>query len=463
LTLRDAGNGVRAIARALGISRGAVKRVLVSGDARPPALERAEKAEDHRDAILALLADCKGNLVRVHEELATRGIVTLSYPALTAFCRKHGIGHVPAKPAGRYPFEPGKEMQHDTSPHDAHIGGAVRRVQTASLVLAYSHRLFFQLYPRFTRFECKLFLSDGAQYHDGTCEHCMVDNTHVIVLSGTGKAMVPVPEMEAFARRLKFAFIAHEKGDANRSAQVERPFDFIERNFLAGRTFTDFADANRQARAWCDQVNARFRRAWQTSANELYRTEWPALRRLPLWLPEVYLLHQRIVDLEGFIHVDGHIYSVPYQLIGKAVEVRETRDHIRVFVGPREVAVHDKAVSTVKQRKTLAAHRPPRGQTAQQVPLLPEERELVAAGAPFADYARTLKQRAGLRWPLALRRLAQLRLDYPGPPLAAAIQTAAHYGLYDLDRLERMILRNIATAYFVVPDQRNDPEPSDEG
>jgi transposase len=463
LTLREAGHGIRAIARALSISRIAVKRVLASGDARPPPVERAEKAEAHRDAILALFAECKGNLVRVHEELAARNIVTLSYPALTAFCRKHGIGHEPKKPAGRYPFEPGKEMQHDTSPHDVHIGGAQRRVQTASLVLCHSHRLFFQFYPRFTRFECKLFLTEGAQYHDGTCEHCMVDNTHVIVLGGTGKDMVPVPEMEAFGRRLHFKFIAHEKGDANRSAQVERPFDYIERNFLAGRRFTDFADANRQARAWCDQVNAKYRRAWQTSANELYRAEWPALRRLPPWTPEVYLLHQRIVDLEGYIHVDGHIYSVPYQLIGKPVEVRETKDQIHVFVGPREVAIHDKAMSTLKLRKTLPAHRPPRGQTAPRVSPLPEERELTAAGAPFADYARTLKQRAGTRWPIALRRLAQMRLDYPAAPLAAALESAAHYGLYDLDRLERMILRNIATAYFVVPDERNDPEHSDEG
>lgn len=463
LALREAGHGIRAIARALGISRVAVKRVLASGDARPPPVERAEKAEAHRDDILALYAECKGNLVRVHEELETRGIVTLSYPALTAFCRKHGIGHEPKRPAGRYTFEPGKEMQHDTSPHDVDIGGALRRVQTTSLVLCHSHRLFFQFYPRFTRFECKLFLTEGAQYHDGTCEHCMVDNTHVIVLGGTGKDMVPVPEMEAFARRLHFTFVAHEKGDANRSAQVERPFDFIERNFLAGRTFTDFADANRQARAWCDKINAKFRRAWQASSNDLYRAEWPALRRLPPWLPEVYLLHQRIVDLEGYIHVDGHIYSVPYQLIGKPVEVRETKDHIRVYVGPREIASHDKAMSTFKQRKTLPAHRPPRGQTAAHVPPLPEERELAAAGAPFADYARILKQRAGTRWPLALRRLAQLRLDYPAAPLTAAIEAAAHYGLYNLDRLERMILRNIATAYFVVLDERNDPEPGDEG
>jgi hypothetical protein len=174
------------------------------------------------------------------------------------------------------------------------------------------------------------------------------------------------------------------------------------------------------------------------------------------------LLHQRIVDLEGYIHVDGHVYSVPYQLIGKAVEVRETKDQIRVFVGPREVAVHDKVISTLKQRKTLAAHRPPRGQAAVHVSPLPEERELTAAGAPFAEYAKTLKQRAGLRSPIALRRLAQLRLDYPAKPLAAAIETAAHYGLYDLDRLERMILRKIA-AYFVVPDERQRSGAGDEG
>ena len=75
------------------------------------------------------------------------------------------------------------------------------------------------------------------------------------------------------------------------------------------------------------QDQHKFRRSWQASSNDLYRAEWPALRRLPPWLPEVYLLHQRIVDLEGYIHIDGHTYSVPYQLVGKAVEVRESKDH----------------------------------------------------------------------------------------------------------------------------------------
>src|SRR5206468_10130508 len=56
----------------------------------------------------------------------------------------------------------------------------------------------------------------------GGCATCMIDNAHLVVLQGTGRAMVPVPEMQAFGERYHFVFKAHEKGDANRSAHVER-------------------------------------------------------------------------------------------------------------------------------------------------------------------------------------------------------------------------------------------------
>ena len=95
---------------------------------------RAEKAEPYRQQILEEWANCKGNLVRVHEELAAGG-AEISYPALTAFCRRHGIGQKPKIPAGHYHFEPGDEIQHDTSPHQAEIAGKKRNIQTASAVL----------------------------------------------------------------------------------------------------------------------------------------------------------------------------------------------------------------------------------------------------------------------------------------------------------------------------------------
>src|SRR5215471_2480374 len=92
LRLHAEGHGTRAIGQALGISRGAVRRVVREGRAQVPRLERAEKAGAYRDRILELYAACKGNLVRVHEELLSAG-AELSYQALTAFCRRHGIGY----------------------------------------------------------------------------------------------------------------------------------------------------------------------------------------------------------------------------------------------------------------------------------------------------------------------------------------------------------------------------------
>ena len=148
LKLKAAGHGTRAIARALAVARASVRRVIASGEAAPPPLIRPELAEAQRETILELYARYQGHLGRVHEELLARG-TELSYPALTAFCRKHGIGAPPQPPAGHYTFAAGEEMQHDTSPHAALIGGRLTPLQSASVVLCYSRLIFFQHYPRF--------------------------------------------------------------------------------------------------------------------------------------------------------------------------------------------------------------------------------------------------------------------------------------------------------------------------
>jgi transposase len=141
--------------------------------------------------------------------------------------------------------------------------------------------LFFQINPTFQRFDCKVFLTDALRYMGGVVERIMIDNTHVVVLRGTGREMIPVPEMEAFAERFGFRFVAHERGDANRSARVERPFSFIEGNFLAGPAFTSWADLNRQARQWCDSVNSTYRKYIRAVPRELFAIERVHLKPLP--------------------------------------------------------------------------------------------------------------------------------------------------------------------------------------
>ena len=394
--------------------------------------------------------------MRVHEELTAAG-AALSYPALTAFCRRQGIGQTPAVPAGRYHFEPGEEMQHDTSPHEVEVGGRKYKAQTASAVLCYSRLLFFQIHPTFQRFDCKVFLTDALRYMGGAPQRVMIDNTHVVVLRGTGREMIPVPEMEAFAGRFGFRFVAHERGDANRSARVERPFSFIENNFLAGRTFASWDDLNHQARQWCDRVNSTYKKHLRAVPRELFAVERLHLKPLPAWIPEVYRLHQRTVDVEGYVSVNSIRYSVPVSWIGRRVEVRETRDKIEIELDARHLVTHRRAVTPLQQRITLAEHRPPRGEGVKRGDPHPEEQAILQAAPEIAAYVTALKQKGRKVVVLALRQLLRLLKEYPREPFLAAVAEAARYGLYDLDRLERMILRRVARDYFLLPDADADP------
>ena len=441
--------GKREIARVLGVSRASVRKVLRSNSTAVPELQRPEKAEPYRQQILELFDSCQGNLVRVHEELVAGG-AELSYPALTGFCRRHGIGYAPPVPAGHYGFEPGVELQHDTSPHPLELAGKKRKVQTASAVLCYSRMLFFQCYPTFQRFDCKVFLTEALRYMGGAPARVMIDNTHVVVLRGSGRDMVPVPEMAAFGERFGFAFVAHAIGHANRSGRVERPFHFVERNFLAGRTFASWEDLNQRAREWCDKVNATYKKHIRAVPRELFVVERLHLKPLPPWIPEVYRLQQRLVDIEGYVALHTNRYSVPVDWIGRRVEVRETKDKVEIQLDARRLLTHRRIAEAEHQRITLAEHRPVRGQRVPRPDPHPEENAILTAAPELAEYVAGLKQRSRKVITLALRQLLQFVREYPREPLLGAVREAARYGLYDLDRLERMILRRVTREYFLL-------------
>jgi len=339
-------------------------------------------------------------------------------------------------------------MQHDTSPHKVKLAGRLCPVQTASAVLCYSRMLFFQFYPNFRRFDCKVFLTEALKYFKGSCRTAMIDNTHVVVLRGTGANMVPVPEMEAFGERYGFKFRAHAIGDANRSARVERPFGFIERNFLAGREFADWNDLNQQARAWCDRVNGTYKKHIRAIPRELFAVEQNHLKPLPIWVPEVYRLHHRIVDIEGYVSVHTNRYSAPVDWIGRQVEIRETKDRIEIQCGLRQSVSHERVMVPCGKRITLPEHRPARGQGIKRNAPRPEEKLLEQLVPEISGYVADLKKRGRRYITVGLRQLLRMAREYPREAFLEAVTEAAHYGLYDLDRLERMVLRRIANHYF---------------
>ncbi len=445
-TLQAQGRSLREISRLLRLSRNTVRRILRRADSAPPAGVPFDAAT--RERLEAAFERARGNVVRVRELLREEHGREVSYSTLTRWVREAGL-RAPPKRSGQYPLGPGEEMQHDTSPHRVLIGQKRLTAQCASLILAYSRRLFVQYYPRFTRFEAKHFLLEAARFNDGTCPVCIVDNTSVIVAEGTGEDALMAPEMAAFAQTLGFGFRAHALGHADRKGRIERPYSWIEGNFLPGRSFRDFEDLNRQVLAWCREIaNQKPKRVLGTSPEAAYLIEKPYLIPLPAVLPPVYEAFERVVDLYGYVSVETNRYSVPEKFVGKALTVYKYLAEIRIFHRDTLLATHPRLLNERDARHTIAQHHPT-PQRASRAPAL--EEQLLRGDHPALErYAAALKQHSRRRSVRQLRRLLEIKRTYPAAPFLAAIEQALRFGLFDLGRLETLVLKYVAGEFFAL-------------
>ncbi len=457
LTLLGKGSSRRDIAKAVGVSRNSVKRVEREGtDAG--GRERGSRLDEYLEVVRALHARCKDgrgrtNMVRVLEELQKQvkeegKTLDVSYSALTWFCREHGIGVKKKVRAGRIVTDPGEEMQHDTSPYTVKLGDRKFKLQCASLVLGYSRMLYMRFYPRFQRFHMKVFLTDAFTYFAGTCRRCVIDNTSIAIAWGSGGRARMAAEIEAFEERFSFRFLAHEIGHSDRKGKIERPYDWIERNFLVAREFKDLRDMNRQALEWCRRGNTKRKRELKASPVELFPAEKEALTPLPVYVPEVYRLWSRIGDAYGCVSVDSFKYPVPAEYIGKEMQVRETKDRIIVLDGREEVANHEKKEPGQSQPALPRPAGSPRRQKSAKVV---EEDKLKALGEPMIAYLDALKEKRGPRYFWSVRKLWRLLCQYRESDLKASVAKALEHRLFDVNRVETVLLQDLAQKDYQLP------------
>ena len=481
--LARTGHSKRTIARALGISRGAVRRILDSQHKEVPSLERGSWLEEHQEAIEGLHARCGGNLVRVREELekklaenwkrareqgATEGAAPrkVSYQSLTRFCRQRGIGVEPPRRAGEYDFGPGEEMQHDTSEHKIVIAGKKQLRQCASLVLCFSRLLFAQYYPRFNRYWMRVFLTEAFRFFGALAGLNVVDNTSVAVVRGTGKHALFAAEVEAFGDQFGFRWLAHELGHSDRKGRVENPFGYIERNFLAGRTFESDDDLNERLRTWCLERNHIRKPHLDAVPCDLFQLEWPHLKKLPLWVPEPYETLHSTGDIYGYVRAHTNRYSIPESKIGVQLTVRAYPRILQVLDGHQLLVEHQRRPDLAKGKYTLPEHRHPcrRSRDRGARPSFPREAEIRAEGPVFSAFSDELRKKKGGRAAPSMLTLFRMILDYREEgdrlDLVAALNEAMDMKLYDLERVEKMVLLRIRDRVFcrrTTPPQRRDP------
>ena len=141
---------------------------------------------------------------------------------------------------------------------------------------------------------------------------CIIDNTNLARLRGSGYSAVIVPEMAAFAARYGFQFLCHALNHPNRKAGEERSFWTDETNFLPGRSFESLEDLNQQAREW---ATVRMEHRPQGKARlipaKAFEHEQGFLIALPAELPAPYWAQERGTDAYGYVAFEGNYYWVP--------------------------------------------------------------------------------------------------------------------------------------------------------
>ena len=199
-------------------------------------------------------------------------------------------------------------MQHDTSVYQVKLAGQPTRVIASLLYLRYSKRRYLKFYRVFNRFAMKCFLHEALMFWGYAAKQCIIDNTNLARLRGSGKQAVIVPEMASFAERYGFQFLCHAIGHANRKAGEERSFWTVETNFLPGRSFESLEDLNRQALEWAT-VRMEHRPASKTRLipAKAFEHERHYLTELPAQLPAPYWPHERGTDEYGYVAVRGEL------------------------------------------------------------------------------------------------------------------------------------------------------------
>jgi transposase len=118
-------------------------------------------------------------------------------------------------------------------------------------------------------------------------------------------------------------------------AKVEATVLVAQRWILARlrkRRFFDLVELNAAIRELVDELNERLMQKLKVSRRELWeRVDRPALKPLPAARYEVSQWARCRVNIDYHVEVAGHLYSVPYQLIGQLLEARYTSTIVEVY------------------------------------------------------------------------------------------------------------------------------------
>lgn len=447
------GMSINEIVRSLGVSRNTV-RTIIQQKGEMPNKTRSDKISIDADLLKKLYEECDGRMQRVHEKLTEEENIPVKYSTLTRMLRELGIGGIEEARCDRVPDVPGAEFQHDTSDYRIPLAGEINKLIASLMYLRYCKRRYLKFYRSFNRFKMKCFFHEALMHWEHSAPECIIDNTSLARLRGTGKNAVIVPEMEVFAKKYQFRFRCHEKGHANRKAGEERSFYTVETNFFPGRKFESLEDLNRQAFEWAT-VRMENRPVAKTGLipAKAFEHERNYLIKLPPHLPPPYRLHERPTDQYGYVAFDGNYYWVPGTK-REDVKVLEYGDRLKIYLNRECIAEYLLPAEGVhNQRFCPEGMPPPRHQpNNRKRPTQEEEKRLRSmsqAVDAYLDFA--LKGAGGNHRRNFIRKLFALSGRMTNALFIQTIERALRFQIVDIPTIERIAILYMAQGVPALP------------
>src|SRR6266542_699810 len=418
---------IRAIARRLTRDVKTIRRAL--GRSPSPAAPAASKLVPYH-ALIKEQAQQGLRSPRILREIRARGY-TGGLTILKAFLRTLGL-HPPRPPRvfRRFETRPGEEAQSDWSPYRVLIASRETIVHAFSLILCFSRRLFVAFF-RDERLPTLLWAHQEAfRYHQGLCRRIAYDNQTAITLGRVGGKPRWHPTFLAFAQHYGFEPSVGRPRHKERRGKVERPFHYLEHDFLAGRTFASWDDLHAQCREWLDTVaNVRVHGTTRRRVDEAFAEEQPCLIVLPSISFPSARQETRIAQKDGYIPVDGSYYPVPEALVDQGP--------VSVRIEPRQVHLLDAAGHIVASHRVpdtptrLPAPVPSPGHPRVALSRSAQEAAFLARFPHARAFLDGLAHRMTTLTPIHLRAIDQLVALYGHDAVQAALEHAEAYGALD--------------------------------
>ena len=380
----DSGLGQRPIGLCLGLSRTTVgdylRRAVRAGLSWPLPEDLSDHELDQRlfpPVVAVPVADRQvPDWSHIHTELKRKGVSLMllweEYQAdnpqayrYSRFCDLYRVWAGKLKLSMRQTHQAGEKLFVDYAGHTLEIvdprSGEIRTAQIFVAVLGASNYTFADA-------TWSQNLSDWLGSHrrcfeffGGIPQIVVPDNLR----SGVSKACRYEPDLNPSYQEL-----AEHYGTAIIPARVRKPQDkakaevavqIVERWILArlrNRIFFSLAEANAAIRELLADLNTRPFKKLPGSRKEAFDAlDRPALQPLPATAYEFAQWKKVRVNIDYHVEIDGHYYSVPYQLHGKQLDARFTAGCIECYQQGKRVASHVRSF-TRGQHTTLAEHMP---------------------------------------------------------------------------------------------------------